>query len=457
MGAKVSRVTPERTSVDQGHLIEASPNVPSSKVALPENQAQTLPLPADLTLDFPFFKDPLTVEYFQDSKVILIMRGLPGSGKSHLTKVITQLYPHATICSADDYYSLTGMYEFDPSRLKDAHAYSQAKADQECNKGTSVVIIDNTNVTRWEMIPYVKMGNAYKYVVLLIEPKTPWFKDAEELARRNTHNVSVDLLKRRLHAWQKMSPLYYGWFLNEADTWLLKRVGDAWLERCLEVSDFLEDFMGWSGLECPEDMMKYYQRMEPELLHCTAMFSGRGKVPGSREYERKSEVENALGQAFHLHMIGFFITSRSFGIRVKLTEDQLNVWAQNDFEEEIPALPTRSKHTRRNSDQNPVVLEPRASLISVQQSQEVMAHRMRPLKSEGRRAHITLAFKPGERPMCTGFDAMKVAEFEGRDSQTDLCKVYQVPGGILCSYGKGIWVIYPEIQYVAISLFAGFY
>lgn len=49
---------------------------------------------------------------------VLILRGLPGSGKSTYVGGMDR----AVVCSADDFfYNAKGQYQFDPSRLEEVH------------------------------------------------------------------------------------------------------------------------------------------------------------------------------------------------------------------------------------------------------------------------------------------------------------------------------------------------
>ena len=103
------------------------------------------------------FKDLFT-EDIKKLKVI-IMRGISGSGKSTYAKQLSKEYD-AVICSADDYFNKTGNYIFDRNKLKEAHGECLLKADGNLQEGRSV-IIDNTNVKKWEYQKYIELANKY--------------------------------------------------------------------------------------------------------------------------------------------------------------------------------------------------------------------------------------------------------------------------------------------------------
>ena len=57
-------------------------------------------------LDFPFLTDIETIQGLKKNRVVFVMRGLPGSGKSTLVNAISKVYDSETpvICSADHYF-----------------------------------------------------------------------------------------------------------------------------------------------------------------------------------------------------------------------------------------------------------------------------------------------------------------------------------------------------------------
>src|SRR5271157_1250098 len=104
-------------------------------------------------------------------KKLVIMRGVPGSGKSTKAKELAEarFYDggHPVICSADDYFvdMDTKQYTFDPKRLPAAHTYCRGKAEGAMEADSDMVIIDNTNMRRWDFSVYVKMAEQHYYKV----------------------------------------------------------------------------------------------------------------------------------------------------------------------------------------------------------------------------------------------------------------------------------------------------
>lgn len=193
------------------------------------------------TNNFPFLSDEETVKYIADSKVMFILRGLPGSGKSLIAQLITEVYPNAISCSADDFFTRRdGSYRFDRRQLPSAHASSQDKAKDACIRGCSVVIIDNTNIKMEEFRPYTDMSGSFNYTVITVQPRTPWKFNATELARRTNHGVNIGTIQRRIDEFEEGIPLYYGWFLSESHSRRVRQKANEIFNTCKEVStDFL--------------------------------------------------------------------------------------------------------------------------------------------------------------------------------------------------------------------------
>ena len=187
------------------------------------------------TMEVPLLKDDNTIGFVKNSRVMVIMRGLPGSGKSTVVRLIQHVYFKAVVCSADDYFlNPQGSYIFDQGKIKAAHEACQAKALQACESGVSPVVIDNTCVRRWEMVHYAKLADAHRYVVIVLEPQTPWKHDPAELAKRNKHGVTEEILAQKLASFELAIPYYFAWCLNQKSSNRVYHEAEKFFHKCLK-------------------------------------------------------------------------------------------------------------------------------------------------------------------------------------------------------------------------------
>lgn len=100
------------------------------------------------TLNFPFLRDVHSIEFIKNSKVMFIMRGLPGSGKSVIAQQIKQVYGDlAVICSADDFrVNHQGEYVWRSEEYEATHMKCRDKARQSCEYGIPVVVIGGSMI-----------------------------------------------------------------------------------------------------------------------------------------------------------------------------------------------------------------------------------------------------------------------------------------------------------------------
>ncbi|EGQ7833489.1 ATP-binding protein [Vibrio vulnificus] len=95
----------------------------------------------------------------QQAKLTLI-RGLPGSGKSTLAQQLAK-QTLAVHLEADMYFvDQQGRYQFDPTRLEQAHRWCLNKVCQYLKQGRAV-IVSNTFVQHWEMKPYLRFAERH--------------------------------------------------------------------------------------------------------------------------------------------------------------------------------------------------------------------------------------------------------------------------------------------------------
>jgi len=117
------------------------------------------------------------------------MRGGPGSGKSFQVAQLCFTRDKApVVCSADEFFvDDNGNYSFDPRWLGRAHGACLKKC-VESMVARENVIIDNTNSSPTEMIPYLALCQAFGYsctvIKVLCDRKIAW--------KRQSHGVPED-------------------------------------------------------------------------------------------------------------------------------------------------------------------------------------------------------------------------------------------------------------------------
>jgi predicted kinase len=132
-------------------------------------------------------------------KKLIIWRGLPGSGKSFQ---IQNLPEHAVVCSADHFFDTGTAYNFDQSKLGEAHAACQLKAFNAMAEGRPLVVIDNTNSRKWEYALYEAMGKRFGYVVEVRTIGGQSVEDVRTYAERNIHNVPEEVILKMAYRWE---------------------------------------------------------------------------------------------------------------------------------------------------------------------------------------------------------------------------------------------------------------
>lgn len=104
------------------------------------------------------------------NKNVVILRGVSGSGKTSVAENLLKM--NAVVCTADDFfYNDEGEYNFDPTQLKDAHAYCRDAFDLAIAEEVETVVVANTNTSDWEWEHYEKKAkdNGYHVYFLVIE------------------------------------------------------------------------------------------------------------------------------------------------------------------------------------------------------------------------------------------------------------------------------------------------
>jgi len=107
-------------------------------------------------------------------KVLYIVRGVPGSGKTTFAKKLVG--EDFLVCEADKYFinQENGKYEFDISKIKDAHKWCQNMVENYMKDSMindqyyPEIAVSNTFTQEWEMRPYFELAKTYGYKVFSV-------------------------------------------------------------------------------------------------------------------------------------------------------------------------------------------------------------------------------------------------------------------------------------------------
>ncbi|KAG8512896.1 2',3'-cyclic-nucleotide 3'-phosphodiesterase [Galemys pyrenaicus] len=366
-------------------------------------------------LQFPFLQDEETVATLQECKTLFILRGLPGSGKSTLARIIVSRYHDGTkMVSADDYKITPG------ARGDFSEQYKRLDEDLAayCRRDVRVLVLDDTNHERERLEQLFEMADQYQYQVVMVEPKTAWRLDCAQLKEKNQWQLSADDLKKLKPSLEKdILPLFFGWFLSRKSSENLRKAGQAFLSELGNHKAFKKELRQFvPGDESREkiDLVTYFGKRPPGVLHCTTKFCNYGKAPGAEDYAMQDVVKKSYCKAFTLTISALFVTPKTTGARVELSEQELPLWP-NDVDMVVA------------SDNLP----------------------------RGSRAHITLGCAGDVEAVQTGLDLLDIVRQEKGGNRGE--EVGELNRGRLYNLGSGRWMLNLAKKMEVRAIFTGYY
>lgn len=128
------------------------------------------------------------------NKTLVIVRGLPGSGKTTLARVLKDYGDeYAAHYEADQFMvNNNGLYEFNPSKLRYCHEMCLTGVEEAMVIGVPMVIVSNTFTQYWEMEKYIHCAKHYKYNIQLIECSGNF---------GSIHNVPAETIEKMKNRW----------------------------------------------------------------------------------------------------------------------------------------------------------------------------------------------------------------------------------------------------------------
>lgn len=120
---------------------------------------------------------------------LVIVRGLPGSGKSTYARSTGYVHFEADMMFEDK----DGVYTFDPILLNAAHSWCFGNTVKALTYGFNVVV-SNTFCAMWEMEQYITVANHLGIPVEIVEVKTSY---------GSIRGVPEDAIERMKNRWEE--------------------------------------------------------------------------------------------------------------------------------------------------------------------------------------------------------------------------------------------------------------
>ena len=127
-------------------------------------------------------------------KTVYIVRGPSGAGKSTYIRERLLGQGQGAVCSADDFFSREGEYDFDVGKLPEAHAWCMGQFLMAIMNECEVIVLDNTSTRKWEYVNYEIAANISGYKVEIVEIVPTTVEQMQMCARRNTHGVPASVI-----------------------------------------------------------------------------------------------------------------------------------------------------------------------------------------------------------------------------------------------------------------------
>lgn len=120
---------------------------------------------------------------------LILLRGLPGAGKTTLAGVLSEQGKYPMFCVDDYFTDEKGEYDFRFQENHLAYKLCEENSRKAMEEGVEKIIVHNTFTMEWEMEPYFKLAADYGYRVHVLTVEN-------RHSSKNVHDIPDEHIER---------------------------------------------------------------------------------------------------------------------------------------------------------------------------------------------------------------------------------------------------------------------
>ena len=129
-------------------------------------------------------------------KLLILIRGLPGSGKSTIAKKLALKENHL---EADMFHMCGDCYVFDRDNLGKAHDWCRLETERKMRDGKTPIAISNTFTKNSELKEFLELAKQYEYNYQIIT--------IENVPFDSRHGVPKEVIEKMKNRFEMFEPM----------------------------------------------------------------------------------------------------------------------------------------------------------------------------------------------------------------------------------------------------------
>ena len=132
-----------------------------------------------------------------------IMRGVPGSGKTTFTAIISNAYKmlghDVEVHAVDDLHTQDGIFWWDEDLEEERYEQNYLNFCKSVDNDVSFIFCDAINLQKRDYNKYIEYAQAKDYFVATVCPPLP---AADVATKRNKHDVTKEQIDEMINRWE---------------------------------------------------------------------------------------------------------------------------------------------------------------------------------------------------------------------------------------------------------------